>query len=91
MSVAVHHRLECALATLEQRWRGKRRPKAFYLNASDWNAFIASDPPTIDTMFGNNPPRRVTDPAFRGVPVRESTSKLSRLYDHTTAGRVLPA
>ena len=82
-------RMGFALADLAQRWGGKRRPKAFYLNADDWQAFIATEPPTIETMFGNNPPRRVTDPAFRGLPVRQSPSRTSRIYDSTQQGRAL--
>lgn len=83
-------RMETALADLDRRWAGKRRPKAFYLLADDWAAFMATDPPTVQTMFGNNPPTLVTDPAFREIPVRESTGRTaSRLYDNTTTGRAI--
>jgi hypothetical protein len=84
---AVVERMSHALAELDKRWAGKRRPKAFYLVADDWRDFMATNPPTIQTMFGNNPPTLVTDPAFRETPVRESTGKVSRLYDSTTTGR----
>lgn len=83
-------RMDEALDRLRSRWP-KRRPKAFYLGPGDWEAFMATDPPTIRTMWGNNPPQPRTDPAFREIPVRQSTAKglpgASRLYDNTTCGR----
>lgn len=78
------------MVDLDKRWAGKRRPKAFYLIADDWRDFMATEPPSVETMFGNNPPIKVIDPAFKGVPVRESTGKESRLYDNTTTGRAVP-
>lgn len=86
----VTERMAEALAKLEKAWGGRRRPKAFYLIADDWREFMATEPPSIETMFGNNPPTLVTDPAFNGIPVRETTGKLSRLYDWTSSGRELP-
>lgn len=90
MNVPIVDRLAQALTNLDIRWKGQRRPKAFYLVGEDWSAFIATNPPTIETMFGNNPPVKVTDPSFNGVPVRQSQSRLqSRLYDNTTTGRAI--
>jgi hypothetical protein len=90
MTPAIVDRMALALADLDSRWAGRRRPKAFYLMPDDWAAFTAREWPTIRTMFGNNPPIEVTDPAFNGVPVRLSSSKIqSRLYDNTTTGRAI--
>lgn len=83
----IANRMAKGLAALGAHWKGNRRPKAFYLIADDWAEFMTTKPPTIRTMFGNNPPRERLDPAFDGVPVRESKGKESRLYDHTTTGR----
>lgn len=88
-TTTISTRMEQALADLEECWNGKRRPKAFYLITADYDAFLATDPPSISTIFGNNPPRQVIDPAFNGLPVRESTGQASRLYDHTSTGRAL--
>lgn len=85
--MSVVQRMGAALDRLEKQWSGRRRPKAFYLIADDWREFTATNPPTIRTMFGNNPPRERIDPAFRNIPVRESTGKASRLYDNTSTGR----
>ena len=85
---AIVARMESSLTDLEKRWSGRRRPKAFYLKADDWDAFIAAnDWPTVRTMFGNNPPREVVDPSFNGLPVRQSKGRDSRLYDQSSAGR----
>jgi hypothetical protein len=86
MERVIDDRLAAALADLHRR-SPTRRAKAFYLNESDWAAFTATERPTIGTMFGNNPPRKVNDPVFEGVPVRASRSAKSRLYDHTASGR----
>lgn len=86
-------RMAQALADLGQRWRGKRIPKAFYLSTGDWAEFTAVERPTVETIFGNNPPKLRTDPAFAGVPVRPSKSTgetASRLYDHASYGHTLP-
>jgi hypothetical protein len=79
--------MAAALTALDLRWKGKRLPKAFYLNADDWRHFMATRPGTVETMFGNNPPVLVKDAAFQDIPVRESTARVSRLYDHTSTGR----
>lgn len=88
--MTITERLQAALDRLAANWSGRRRPKAFYLIESDWDEFMATKPPTIRTMWGNNPPTSVEDPAFGEVPVRLSTGKQSRLYDNTTTGRNLP-
>jgi hypothetical protein len=89
--MTLEDRMDAAMADLERRWKGKRRPKAFYLTQEDFDAFMATDPPTVETTFGNNPPQRWTEPAYRGVPVRLTKSRTSRLYDDPTAqGRALP-
>src|SRR5438270_263363 len=36
IAAAITDRMAKALADLEKRWGGRRRPKAFYLLASDW-------------------------------------------------------
>lgn len=87
---AICERMDGALADLSARYHGKRLPKAFYLNADDWAAFQATNPPMIETVWGNNPPQHLTEPAFEGIPVRETESPHSRLYDHTKAGRSMP-
>jgi hypothetical protein len=79
-----------ALDILEAQWKGRRRPKAFYLVEADWAEFLATDPPKARFPFGNNPPAQREEPAFRGLPVRLSDGKASRLYDHTTNGRSIP-
>jgi hypothetical protein len=81
----INLRMDRALHQLTDRWP-KRRPKAFYLVPHDWAAFMAVERPTIRTMFGNNPPRERVDPAFSGIPVRESKGQHSRLYDNTASG-----
>lgn len=71
----------------------KRRPKAFYLGPADWVDFLSTNPPTVESLFGNNPPRLVVDPAFEGVPVRQSVNvapRKSRLYDDVGMCRLLP-
>jgi hypothetical protein len=89
--MTLEDRMDAAMADLERRWKGKRRPKAFYLTQEDFDAFMATDPPTVETTFGNNPPQRWTEPAYRDVPVRLTKSRTSRLYDDPTAqGRALP-
>lgn len=91
MSRPITERMSDALSRLDApHWRGKRKPKAFYLAEPEFEEFKATDPPTVQSLWGNNPPQRVTDPAFRDVPVRLSTSRNSRLYDNTHAGRDLP-
>lgn len=75
-----------ALHSLEQRWRGKRRPKAFYLGPDEYAAFMATDPPTIETVWGNNPPKDRIEPSFRNLPVREAKGLECRLYDHCSYG-----
>ena len=87
----VTDRMSAALNDLHVRWKGKRRPKAFYLASGDWDEFIATEPPQVRTMFGNNPPVEHIDPAFGGIPVRPTKSKTSRVYDNTASGRALPA
>jgi hypothetical protein len=87
--MSVVSRMEQSLRDLDRRWKGKRLPKAFYLCPDDWLAFAATDPPTVETMWGNNPPTKVTDLAFQDLPVRQSTAKVSRLYDHTSTGRAI--
>lgn len=85
-------RMNDCLRQLQERYP-KRRPKAFYLRDDDWLAFKGTEPGTIRTMFGNNPPRPRLDLEHKGVPVREFTGKgpgQSRLYDDTTTGRPLP-
>lgn len=92
-AVSLSERMEAALSNLEERWRGRRQAKAFYLSEADWAEFISVERPTVQTMFGNNPPTLRTDPAFNGVPVRQSKSSgeaTSRLYDHASYGHPLP-
>lgn len=84
--MTIAERMGSALAALNSRHGGKRHPKAFYLNEDDWSEFIRTDPPSVDVWWGNNPPIHRRDPAFRGVPVRPSTSARSRLYDNTGGG-----
>jgi len=84
-------RMADAVGQLKAKWGDRRRPKAFYLVRKDFNEFLATDPPRVRTMFGNNPQREVEDAAFGEIPVRPSTGKSSRLYDNTTTGRDLPA
>lgn len=85
-SGTITERMARALADLDRRWRGRRRPKAFYLNGDDWLAFKATSPPNVTTDWGNNPVQQRTDPAFDGVPVRPSTSTASRLYNNASSG-----
>lgn len=80
-------RLEATRAAHATHWRGKRWPKAFYLVPDDWAEFMATDPPTINTQWGNNPPQDLVEPAFEGVPVRKSKGQRSKLYDNTSSGR----
>lgn len=87
---SVIDRMTAALADLAWRWRGKRMPKAFYLTASDWAAFEATNPPSGRFPFGNNPTIWRDEPTLQGVPVRISKAPESRLYDHTTTGRPIP-
>lgn len=93
MTRTVLDRMDEALYALAQKWP-KRRAKAFYLCAPDWDEFRAHADVacTVTVMVGNNPPVPRTDPAFQGVPVRPSdtTRGVSRLYDDTTTGRDLP-
>lgn len=77
------------LRLLEERWNGRRRPKAFYLVPADYSAFTATKPPKVRTTWCNNPPLERIDPAFREIPVRESKGKKSKLYDHTSTGRAI--
>jgi hypothetical protein len=84
--VTIDQRMELALAKLAEQW-GSRRPKAFYLNEADWDEFMAKARETCVVPFGNNPVEQREDPAFKDIPVRQSTAKQSRLYDHTTTGR----
>lgn len=86
--MTINDKLAQAVARLSVRWP-KRRPKAFYLTPDDWTQFMATKPPTVRTIFGNNPAREVTDPAFQGIPVRQSEGKTSRLYDNTTTGHAV--
>jgi hypothetical protein len=90
----ITERMAEMLTDLEARWKGKRRPKAFYLSPMDWAGFMATEPPTVRTMWGNNPPKPRVDPAFKGIPVRSSMGKglpgTSRLYDNTATGWALP-
>lgn len=90
--MTITERMDAALSSLEQHWKGRRSPKAFYLAPDDWAEFMETDPPVIRTPFGNNPQTWVDDPAFRNVPVRASKtlSQTSRLYDHCGYGRYLP-
>lgn len=84
-------RMGAALVQLALSYAGRRLPKAFYLNEEDWSEFEATEPTEkVSGPWGNNPPVIVTDPGFRGVPVRSSASRTSRLYDDTTSGRPLP-
>ena len=87
---AILDRLRAALLDLNTRSNGKRRPKAFYLSPSDWTEFQATtDGAAVCTSFGNNPRVWRDDAAFGGIPVRQSKSLKSRLYDHTSVGRVV--
>ena len=87
-------RMDAALASLAERWGGRRIPKAFYLGAVDWDEFEElTDGTTVTLPWGNNPVKPRTDPAFRGLPVRQSKSVgeySSRLYDHSSYGHTLP-
>lgn len=90
---SVLDRMTAALASLTERWGGRRAPKAFYLSPADWAEFTATDHPTVSVMWGNNPPKLRADPAFNGVPVRQTKSVgevASRLYDHASYGHTLP-
>lgn len=83
-------RMAEALHQLHNHWSGKRRPKAFYLGPDDWLEFMATDRPNVETVWNNEPS---VEPAFNDVPVRASKNvppRQSRLYDHTTTGRMLP-
>lgn len=86
----ITERMADALQQLNARWKGQRRPKAFYLVSDDWAEFSQSEWPTITSKFGNNPPMTVTEPAFSGVPVRKSKGRSSKLYNHTSSGTELP-
>jgi hypothetical protein len=71
----------------------KRFPKAYYLTTADMAEFMATDPPTITVPWGNNPVKLRDDPAFDGVPVRETTANgegQSRLYNTRGSSRALP-
>jgi hypothetical protein len=87
--VSILDRMAQSLRDLDRRYMGKRLPKAFYLQHGDWVDFMATDPATVETIWGNNPPTKVTDPAFQDLPVRLSAAQVSRLYDHTSTGRVI--
>ena len=83
-------RLAASLRGLDERWNGRRIAKAFYLRAADFEEFLATDPPTVETVWGNNPPKERVEPAFEGVPVRPSKGDANRLYDHTSSGHTVP-
>lgn len=89
--MTILERLDRALAELEAHWTGRRKPKAFYLSPADWAEWRAatSNPPIVRVPFGNNPTVWRDEPAYRDVPVRESRSSQSRLYDDTTTGRAI--
>lgn len=91
--MSVSDRMAAALDDLGQRWKGRRFPKAFYLSQADWAEFTSVERPTVETVWGNNPPQPRTDPSFNNVPVRPSKSAgdySSRLYDHSGYGFALP-
>lgn len=73
-----------------------RIPKAFYLRPDDHAEFMATNPTeTVCGTWGNNPPIEREDPAFEGVPVRESipgigSSGHSRLYNTVGSARPVP-
>lgn len=75
---------------------GRRIPKAFYLREDDHAEFVATGPTkTVETTWGNNPPIRRTEPAFDGVPVRQSVRGASReghsrLYNTVGSARPVP-
>jgi hypothetical protein len=89
----LERRMSLAIAQLEAKWGGKRKPKAFYLNADDWAVFnVMHDelPTFVRVPFGNNPTVWRDEPAYCCLPVRPSKSTISKLYNHTTQGSVLP-
>lgn len=81
--------MEKAIRRLDKQWGGRRTPKAFYLNRADWAEFIAANPPTVRVLWGNNPPIWRDDPSFKGVPVRETDSASSRLYNSSGGGNAV--
>jgi hypothetical protein len=86
-------RMTEALAVLLAKYRGHRIPKAFYLGPDDYADFMATDPPTGEFPWGNNPTKTVVEPAFERVPVRLSKNvppRQSRLYDHCGYGKLIP-
>ena len=90
----IRERMSAALTRLRVNWGGKRKPKAFYLNAADYHEFMSTpgQRETVTLPFGNRPPVMRTDFAFDGVPVRESKEPLttSKLYDQTQSARNIP-
>lgn len=80
--------MQAALDRLKVAW-GARLPKAFYLTEEDWSAFTSKPRRTVVSDWGNNPVKRRRDPGFKGIPVRPSTSKESRLYDNKSMGRAI--
>jgi hypothetical protein len=82
-------RMAAAKAHLIAQWQGRRTAKAFYLGPEDWDEFMATEPQPIATIWNRVP---ATEVGFGGVPVRLSKAKggASRLYDHTSTGRLLP-
>lgn len=84
--LGIEDRMIEAVAKLAVKWP-KRRPTAFYLNAEDWAAFMATNPSKGTFAFGNNPVRHIEEPAFRGLPVRtRKTTRKSILYNSTSSG-----
>lgn len=82
-------RMETALAALDARTAGRRKPSAFYLGPDDWADFMATEPPTIEAEWNRQPSQ---EPGFRDVPVRASKNvapRQSRLYDDSRQGRAL--
>lgn len=88
--MTILERMAASLEALDRTFDGRRKAKAFYLNALDFDRFEATNPPIETFPFGNNPPEQRDEPAFRGLPVRLSRAAVSRLYDWTTTGRPIP-
>jgi len=86
--LTITERMTAAIAYLRER-QPRRGPKAFYLVEADWAEFMATDPPTVTVPWANNPRIMRDDPAFEGVPVRQTDGKQSRLYNDAGVARTL--